>query len=428
MTKKIYTLFFSFFCIVLCASLPVAYGDTVQDLKDKIESKNSEVKSIESEIAAYKAKLDATKGEKDSLNKAIRTLELNKSLILKDIDLTKIKINQTSETIEELSLNIDGLAKKIDKGNDALASSLRKMQEEDALSSDGLLTIVLSSFNISDLLDATEKINQFQKSMLFHIEEISKTKKDLELVHYEKEKQRTQLLSLNKELSGKKEIIDENKKEKESLLSLTRNKESAYQTTLKDRQAKKNKLEQELNEYEEQLRTEVDPTRLPKTGKGILSYPLAKPIITQYFGNTAFASANAQVYNGKGHNGIDFGTRIGTPLKASLSGIIQGLGNTDAACPGASYGKWVLIKHGNGLSTLYAHLSSIQVVTGQSVSTGEIIGLSGNTGYSTGPHLHFTVFASQGVEIITRPSRACGTSMTLPVAPQNAYLNPLSYL
>jgi murein DD-endopeptidase MepM/ murein hydrolase activator NlpD len=129
-----------------------------------------------------------------------------------------------------------------------------------------------------------------------------------------------------------------------------------------------------------------------------------------------------------GHNGIDLAASVGTSIKAALSGTVQGTGNTDAACAGASYGKWILIRHANGLSTLYAHLSSIQVSSGQSVSTGDLIGLSGNTGYSTGPHLHFAVYASKAVSIISRESKACGTTMTLPVSPQNGYLNPLSFL
>ena len=95
----------------------------------------------------------------------------------------------------------------------------------------------------------------------------------------------------------------------------------------------------------------------------------------------------------------------------------------------------------NGLDTLYAHLSDNTVVTkGQAVTTGELIGYSGMTGYATGPHLHLGVYASAGVQIMDlgawrsqNGGSSDGTPCTaggavIPVAPVNAYLNPLSYL
>ncbi|HEY4508236.1 MAG TPA: M23 family metallopeptidase, partial [Candidatus Paceibacterota bacterium] len=109
-------------------------------------------------------------------------------------------------------------------------------------------------------------------------------------------------------------------------------------------------------------------------------------------------------------------------------GTVKGAGNTDTVCPGASYGKWVLIEHANGLSTLYAHLSLIKVSEGQEVATGETVGYSGETGYATGPHLHFTVYATQGVRIMNRKSAVCGGTYRMPIADLKAYLNPLKYL
>jgi murein DD-endopeptidase MepM/ murein hydrolase activator NlpD len=88
----------------------------------------------------------------------------------------------------------------------------------------------------------------------------------------------------------------------------------------------------------------------------------------------------------------------------------------------------VFIEHGNGLSTLYAHFSLIKVSEGQSVSLGEVIGYSGESGYATGPHLHFTVYATQGVRIMSRKSAVCGGSYTMPIADLKAYLDPLKYL
>jgi murein DD-endopeptidase MepM/ murein hydrolase activator NlpD len=96
-------------------------------------------------------------------------------------------------------------------------------------------------------------------------------------------------------------------------------------------------------------------------------------------------------YFGPSHPlGIDIGLGAdgtGIPIAAAMSGVVTFAGG-DACC---SYGYYVVISHGNGFETLYAHLSKIDVSVGESVSQGETIGLSGTTGYSTGPHLHFEV-------------------------------------
>ncbi|MDZ4260051.1 MAG: M23 family metallopeptidase, partial [Candidatus Sungbacteria bacterium] len=156
------------------------------------------------------------------------------------------------------------------------------------------------------------------------------------------------------------------------------------------------------------------------------SIAAAKNCITQFFGYTQFAASGA--YAGKGHNGTDFRADVGTPVFAASNGVVADTGDTDAGCRGASYGKWILVKHTNNLSTIYSHLSQINVSPGDPVSRGTRIALSGKSGYATGPHLHFGLFATQGVSIQSIRSKVCGTLMTLPIAAVNAYLNPLDYL
>jgi murein DD-endopeptidase MepM/ murein hydrolase activator NlpD len=126
---------------------------------------------------------------------------------------------------------------------------------------------------------------------------------------------------------------------------------------------------------------------------------------------------------------MDFRALPGTPIKAAAHGVVIGTGDTDMACRGASYGRWVMIRHKNGLSTLYAHFDLIKVREGQNVDMGDLLGYSGNTGYSTGPHLHFTVFVADAVNIQDFPSKSCPKAIfRIPVAAQNAYLDPQAYL
>jgi murein DD-endopeptidase MepM/ murein hydrolase activator NlpD len=87
-----------------------------------------------------------------------------------------------------------------------------------------------------------------------------------------------------------------------------------------------------------------------------------------------------------------------------------------------------MVKHPNGLSTVYGHLSSISVTTGAQIKKGDTIGYSGNTGYSTGPHLHLGLYATQGVRIEQYVNSKGCKQATIPLADIKAYLDPMAYL
>jgi len=114
--------------------------------------------------------------------------------------------------------------------------------------------------------------------------------------------------------------------------------------------------------------------------------PLAEPIHGAYDFNSGFGTRNDPLNNRTGiHEGIDLGAAIGTPVYATGDGVVLETGVK------ARYGLTIDIDHGNGLSTRYAHLSRIKVQPGQKVTRATIIGLVGNTGRSTGSHLHYEV-------------------------------------
>jgi murein DD-endopeptidase MepM/ murein hydrolase activator NlpD len=241
----------------------------------------------------------------------------------------------------------------------------------------------------------------------------------------ELEKRQQELEEYTKELAAKKTVLDSTKKEKSTLLATTKNTQSNYEKILAEKKALMDAFEKELAGYESQLRLAIDPKSYPSGGKGILSWPVDVVKITQNFGYTTFAkTAYASGY----HNGTDFGVPIGTRVKSASSGVVEAVGNTDAVCPGASFGKWVFIRYDNGLASTYGHLSLITAVAGQRVKTGDVVAYSGNTGYSTGPHLHMSLYAGQGVKISTLKSAVCKGTYTMPIADPKAYLDTVKYI
>jgi murein DD-endopeptidase MepM/ murein hydrolase activator NlpD len=93
------------------------------------------------------------------------------------------------------------------------------------------------------------------------------------------------------------------------------------------------------------------------------------------------------------HNGIDLAVPVNTPIKSPMPGVV------DAVTSGGDGGNQVIIKHDNGYKTGYAHLNKVLVKKGDKVKQGDTIGLSGNTGKSTGPHLHLTLTDPSGAKV-----------------------------
>jgi len=421
------SLFFLTLALLLASLFPSgSYADSISDLKNKISSQSSEIEALEKEIAEYQRQLDAVGKEKSSLQKEVNTINLTQKKLATDIKVTENKISASTLNIQKLEFEIGDKEVEIGDKLEVVKATIRRINE---IESNSLAELILASDNLSDFWNDIETFQQFQTSMKKEVVFLRELKTNLQVDKTEIEAERENLLALRAKLSDQKKIVDNTRAQKDRLLAKTKNKEANYQKQLDEKERLKEQFEQELLNLESQLQIAIDPNSLPSVGKGVLRWPLDKIVITQHFGNTEFAKSGA--YNGSGHNGVDFGTSIGTEVKAALSGVIVGAGNTDQYKGCYSYGKWVLIKHSNGLSTLYAHLSLIKVSEGQSVSTGQVIGYSGNTGYSTGPHLHFTVYASQGVEIVrlgdVKKITNCANA-SIPVASLNAYLNPLDYL
>ncbi len=422
-----FLLFIAILGVIISPSLTRA--DEADDLRDKIAETQDQVDQINKEIAQYEKQLQEVGAEKSTLQAAINELNLTRKKLLTDISLTQKKIEQATYTIRELEIDIDDSESKIARNDSILASALRDIHAADG---ESLIETVLANESISDLWVSLDQMEQVQNTIYAQLADLRALKSDLEGQHTKQRSERENLTAFKDNLAGQQKVIDENAKNKNDLLAVTKNKEAEYQALLAEKQAARKQVESAMQEYESKLTYILDPSRLPKKGSGGLSWPIANPTITQGFGITSFAANGSYGYDAAGnpnpHRGIDFQASVGTPLLAAASGTVRDAVDMDKTPGCYSYGKWVLIDHENGLSTLYAHLSVFNVNPGDSVTAGQIIGYSGQTGYATGPHLHFSVFDREAVKVSPFSwSNGCKNAK-VPFAPYEAYLNPLSYL
>lgn len=397
--------------------------DQINILKQNIAEKNAQIEKLNNEIRALDSQVQTTAAQGQSLKTALATLEASRNKLLKEIQAIQSKVSATTLNINKLGLEIKNKEQEIITNKEALAETIRELsQAEDS----PLIENLLVYDTMADIWNEIEALTRFQKGVRQKIIQTKELKDELAEKKNETEGQKKTLVSFQAELTDQQKIVEQNKTEKARLLTATQNQEAEYRKQIAEKKAIAEAFVQEILSYESQLQLIIDPGSYPEAGNAVLAWPLKNVILTQYFGDTAFAKSGA--YNGKGHNGIDLGASPGTPIMSSLSGTVTGTGNTDLVAGCYSYGKWVLIAHDNGLSTLYAHLSLIKVEKGQRVSTGEVIGYSGNTGYTTGPHLHFGVYASQGVKIVQYTNSINCKNAVIPVADLRAYLNPIQYL
>ncbi len=408
--------------LTVAASLASAQTSTQTTLEQRITEHNKEIARLEQEIAQYEKKLTATSAEAKNLKGELDNLELTRKKLLADIELTEQKIQASQIQIQRLDSDIDQRDNQIVKNQNNIRGLLRTIRRYDQVSA---VEMALAYDHWSDLWRETDNLIALQENLVKKVHTVAEDRANLNIDREDAKTEQIKLNQLKNKLSDQETIVAQNRTNTKELLDNTKNEETNYKKLLADRQKKKEAFEKELFEFEAQLKIIIDPGSLPPAGSGVLRWPLDSIFITQNFGKTVDAR---RLYASGTHNGVDFRAAVGTPVKAALQGRVIAAGDTDQVCPKASYGKWVLIEHGNGLSTLYAHLSLIKVTGGQNVSTGEVIAYSGNTGYTTGPHLHLTVYASQGVEVIKRSSQVCRGTYTLPVAPPGAYLDPLIYL
>lgn len=418
-----YKKLFSGILLGIFALIPAVFScaQTAQDLNNKISQSNANIAALEIEIVQYQNQLDSLGQQKSSLNNSIKELDLTGKKLLANIAITQKKIDQTTLKIQGLGSQISDKQKSISIDTDAIILGIK---ETDQLEQQSLIETLLSENNFATVWNDINNMTTLHEKIRQTIVNLKQIKGELENTKKATIDAKAELVRLKTQLSDQKKIVDQNTKDKKKLLTQTKNSETNYQKLLKDRLAKKDAFEKELRDYESQLKYVLNPASLP--GAGVLSWPLANIYITQYFGKT---EAGKRLYANGTHNGVDFRASVGTPVMAMADGVVAGTGDTDLQCSGVSFGRFILIKYGNGLASTYGHLSLIKVSVGENVARGETVGYSGNTGYTTGPHLHVSVYARDAVEVKTLPSKSCpGRMLTQPIAPINAYLDPLFYL
>lgn len=373
--KILFSLLLSIAVLFSCETFVLA-AKSLNELEQEMAERSKEIKEKEAQIKAKESEKDAQVEKRIELDLQIGGLE-------EDIDAVEATIKEKEAEIEEKSNRIDELQELIEENQDTLKNRIRVMYEygntsylEVLLEADGFGDLLTRISLLKDIVSHDQKIINDYISAQTELEQAKQT------VITERDEQvsaKSMLESKQAELktlqSQKQAIIDELNADIKALEKEEKAAEAEYNNIM----AEVKKAQAEL----ERQRTSSSGSKTAVTkGSGQFVWPSAASTrITSSYGKREKPNANATSV----HRGIDIGAPNGTDVLAADSGTVIVAGT------GRSYGNYVVIDHGNGYTTLYAHNSRNCVSVGQSVSRGQVIAKVGSTGNSTGPHIHFEI-------------------------------------
>lgn len=360
--------------VILAAavSFPVYASST----KDKLEDAQQNKDDMQSRIEEVQDKIKDIELLRDDARAYIAAMDAE--LAVAEENLADLQ-NQTAAKEEEIAQTEAELAVAKEIEAEQYASMKVRIQFMYENGNQTYLDLILNSGSIAELLNKTEYISQITEYDRKMLEEYQQTREEIE----DKE------AKLVKEHEELEELVAQAEEEKEAIEVLIASKAeqlAQYEAEIAAGEAEVNAMEEDLAEIEnsiaqleEQLRQEN--SRIIYDG-GQFLFPLDFYYrVTSEYGWRIHPIYGTEKY----HSGIDFGAPSGQPIKAAYKGEVV------ISEYSSSAGNYIMINHGNGLATVYMHCSKLNVSVGQMVEKGDIIGLVGSTGNSTGPHLHFSV-------------------------------------
>lgn len=346
-------------------------------------------------------------------NKKAITVKNQIAVIDTQQQTNQIELNKTRGKVEDLDRQVNNLDQKIKDKEKLIASQqiilAGLMRTYYDYSQGGILDVVLINQDFSEIFNQTDHIEQAGSRVSDVLRTIQEAKSELQNEQTEIAQKKQESEQAKKDLENKNLTLQKSENQKQALLGQTQVEAAKYKELLSN-------IEDEISNLEQSLSGSLNMANLPPDKSGYFTWPVNPHILTQGYGKTSFAKTSG-IYKNNFHNGVDFGIKYSNVF-AAKSGKVVGSGDNGKY----AYGKWLAIDHGDGLVTLYGHLSAKAVVKGNKVTEGQKIGISGNTGNSTGPHLHFSVFASETFKTV-ESSYVNGLMI-----PTGASVNPKKYL
>ena len=364
--------------IILLFSTVIYATSSKTELKNEEQNIDKKIEETNSEIAGVKSQMSTALNQITKYNSQISSYE-------DEISELESQVTSLQEQITQKEADINLQIQKYDEQQELLNKRLVAMYESGKTS---YLDMLLSSDGLADFISKYYIIEQLAEYDTELLQSIENTKIQIENEKTELEGTKAEVETTKSSVEAKRNSLSVIVNEKNALVSTLSEEEKSLEADLEQFEKDKKEIQAQLEAIAAQ---EAAEKRKNDSASDENVTPSTSGFICPLAGKSK-ANITTGYHGYAGHTGVDFACSSGTPILASKSGkVVISTALRYSNGNYRSYGEYVVISHGDGVMTLYAHMSSRAVSVGQYVNQGETIGYVGSTGNSTGPHLHFEV-------------------------------------
>jgi len=359
-------------------------------------------------LAVTQADIDALKKDAASLDSKKKELESqldaladDKAEVLQRRKLLDQQVANTSAQIQNLESQISEYTALITQSEEELAETERQEAEQyelfckrvRAMEEQGTVdywSVLFRANSFSDLLSRLDAVNEIMEYDQRVIVQLKALQAEIEEKKASLEESKAQTEAAKGELVVKKKELDVQRQQAIALIQEIQSNENQYESALSALDAEEERIQANIVKLSKELAAQQAAQGKPTQSS---SGGYIWPVDSRYITSTVGGRTSPGGVGSTNHKGTDIG-RVGytSPIYASKAGTVI------VSQYSSSYGNYVVVSHGSGNTTLYAHMSSRKVEVGQYVNQGAVLGITGSTGNSTGPHLHFEI-TENGVRI-----------------------------
>lgn len=379
MKKAQCTKAFASMLIVFSLSLSFSQAEAFAVKQSDLDWIEQQLETLSIQREESQAKVDELQNRQASVLEQKAALDERNQYTQKQIDLINEQLALMEDLVKQKEEDVKAAAAKEEEQLERYRMRVRAMEEN---SGQSILDIIVSSSNFSQALAAVDDMGAIMESDRELQEEYLAAREETQKAKAELEKAMEALEARRREFRLEKTRLEQEVREAYELIAGLQNDIDRAVEEYEINAAAEDEMIAYFDELSKQFAQEQEEALRSALANGTFIWPVPDcTLLTSRFGYRMHPILGYERF----HAGVDIGAKAGDTIIASDGGTVAVAEYSD------SYGNYVLINHGNGYTTLYAHMSSMAVEAGQAVEQGDTLGYVGSTGWSTGPHLHFEI-------------------------------------